>query len=86
MTAHDPAHWLHRSLHGNAWLSGLSGVLFMGVLLASSAAFAEAGHQNVTSLPTWLTLEGVYYLLHFSVVSAIIGSTYAKGESIRGLR
>lgn len=58
----------------------------MGVLLASSAVFAEAGHQNVTSLPTWLTLESVYYLLQFAAVGAVMGLIYKKGEPVYGLR
>jgi hypothetical protein len=60
--------------------------LLMGVLLASSAVFAEAGKQNVTSLSTWLALESVYYLFQFTVVGAVIGSIYARGEPAHGLR
>ncbi|MGQ0694196.1 MAG: DUF1761 domain-containing protein [Nitrospiraceae bacterium] len=60
--------------------------LLMGVLLASSAVFAEAGKQNVTSLSTWLALESLYFLLQFSLVGAVMGTIYAKGESARGLR
>jgi hypothetical protein len=60
--------------------------LLMGVLLASSAVFAEAGKQNVTSLSTWLVLESVYFLFQFSVVGAVIGAIYAKGVSAHGLR
>lgn len=61
------------------------GVL-MGILLASSAVFAEAGKQNVTSLSTWLLLESVYYLLQFAVVGAVIGVIYQRGASTHGLR
>ncbi|MEW6543101.1 MAG: DUF1761 domain-containing protein [Nitrospirota bacterium] len=60
--------------------------LLMGVLLASSAVFAEAGKQNVTSLSTWLALESSYYLFQFTVVGAVIGSIYARGEPAHGLR
>jgi hypothetical protein len=60
--------------------------LFMGVLLASSAVFAEAGKQHVTSLATWLILESVYYVFQFSLIGAVIGVIYAKGEPIHGLR
>lgn len=60
--------------------------LLMGVLLASSAVFAEAGKQNVTSLPTWLTLETGYYLLQFAVVGAVMGAIYAKGVPAHVLR
>ena len=60
--------------------------LLMGVLLASSAVIAEAAKQNVTSLPTWLVLETVYYLLQFSVVGAVMGAIYAKGDPAHALR
>lgn len=60
--------------------------LLMGVLLASSAVFAEAGKQNVTSLSTWLLLESVYFLFQFSVVGAVMGAIYAKGAPVHGLR
>lgn len=60
--------------------------LLMGVLLASSAVFAEAGKQNVTSLATWLLLESVYFLFQFSVVGAVIGAIYAKGDPAHSLR
>ncbi len=66
-----------------------SGALFgvlMGVLLASSAVFAEAGKQYVTSLPTWLALESIYFLLQFTLVGAVIGAIYAKGAAPHGLR
>lgn len=60
--------------------------LLMGVLLASSAVFAEAGKQNVTSLSTWLVLESVYFLFQFTVVGAVMGAIYAKGKPAHGLR
>jgi hypothetical protein len=60
--------------------------LLMGVLLASSAVFAEAGKQNVTSLSTWLVLESVYFLFQFTVVGGVMGMIYAKGEPARGLQ
>lgn len=59
--------------------------LLMGVLLASSAVFAEAGKQNVTSLSTWLLLESGYYLFQFAVVGAIMGLVYSTVPS-RGER
>lgn len=66
--------------------TGASFGLLMGVLLASSAVFAEAGKQNVTSLSTWLVLESVYYLFQFAMVGAVIGVIYAKREPAHGLR
>jgi len=54
--------------------------LLIGILFASIAVIAEAAKHNVTSLPTWLALETVYYLFQFSLVGAVMGIIYAKGE------
>ena len=55
---------------------GLKFGLLMGVFMGSSAVFAEAGKQEVTSLSTWLLLESIYYLLQFAVVGLVIGLVY----------
>lgn len=60
------------------------GVL-MGILLASSAVFAEAGKQNVTSLPIWLLFETAYYLIQFSIVGVVIALIYGRGAQAKGL-
>lgn len=70
----------------HSWKTGAAFGLLMGVLLASSAVFAEAGKQNVTSLSTWLVLESLYFLFQFSVVGAVMGMIYVKGEPAHGLR
>lgn len=71
---------------GHPVKSGLTFGVLMGILLASSAVFAEAGKQNVTSLSTWLALESVYYLFQFAVVGAIMGAIYGRGAHAHGLR
>ena len=60
--------------------------LLMGALFASSAVFAESGKQNVTSLPTWLAVESVCYLIQSTIVGAVMGMIYAKVEPTHGLR
>lgn len=59
---------------------GLEFGILMGILMASSAVFAEAGHQQVTSLPTWLLLESTYYVIQFAIVGIVIGLIYGKAE------
>lgn len=46
--------------------------------MASIAVFAEAGKQQVSSLPTWLIFESAYYLLQFGAVGACIGLIYGR--------
>lgn len=61
---------------GSPMLDGLKFGLLMGLFLASSAVLAEAAKQRVTSLPTWLAVESVYYLIQFSLVGIAIGLIY----------
>ncbi len=48
----------------------------MGIFLASGTVIAEGAKQQVTSLPTWLLLEGGYYLVQFAVTGLIFGWLY----------
>ncbi len=50
--------------------------LLLGVFMGTNAVLAEAGKNQVASLRTWIVLEGVYYLLQFIVVGAVIGMVY----------
>ena len=56
--------------------AGLAFGLLMGVLMGSIGALAEAGKQNVTSLPTFLTLESAFYLIQYSVLGVILGELH----------
>jgi len=49
-----------------------------GVLMASIAVFAEAGKQQVSSLPFWLVFESAYYLLQFGILGVVIAKIYGK--------
>lgn len=53
--------------------NGIKFGLLMGVFIASSAVIAEAAKQNVASLPIWLAVESVYYLLQFGLSGLAIG-------------
>lgn len=63
---------------GNMVLEGLRFGLVMGLFIASSAVLAEAAKQRVTSLPTWLILESVYYAIQFSLCGVAIAFVYSK--------
>ena len=54
--------------------AGLAFGLLMGVLIGSVGVLAEAGKQNVTSLPTFLALESAFYLIQYSVLGGILGA------------
>jgi hypothetical protein len=55
---------------------GLAFGLLMGAFIASSAVIAEAAKQRVSSLGLWLAVEGLYYLIQFSLVGLAIGLIY----------
>lgn len=59
----------------------LDGVLFgllVGAFLATSAVLAEAGKNYVSSLGTWVLLEGSYYLLQFALSGLVIGLAFGR--------
>lgn len=51
---------------------GLRVGLLLGLFMGSNAVLAEAGKQQVSSLGTWLALEGTYYLVQFAIVGVAI--------------
>lgn len=63
---------------GGILKAGLIFGALTGVLMASIAVFAEAGKQQVTSLPFWLLFESGYYLLQFSIAGVVIAKIYGK--------
>lgn len=71
------AYLFPRVRHGGApLLEGIRFGLLTGVFIASSAVLAEAAKQRVTSLPTWLVLESLYYLIQFSLSGILIAYVY----------
>ena len=69
---------------GGPFLSeGLRFGLLMGLFIASSAVFAEAAKQRVTSLPIWLALESAYYLIQFGLSGIAIAFVYAGRDTQR---
>ena len=65
---------------GNPISEGLKFGLLMGLFIASSAVIAEAAKQRVSSLPTWLVVESVYYAIQFTLSGIAIAFTYGKLE------
>jgi hypothetical protein len=57
--------------------AGLAFGLIMGVLMGSIGALAEAGKQNVTSLPTFLVLESAFDLTQYALLGLVLGAVYA---------
>jgi hypothetical protein len=63
---------------GNFALEGLRFGLVMGLFIASSAVLAEAAKQRVTSLPTWLAVESIYYAIQFSLCGIAIAFVQSR--------
>ena len=63
---------------GSPLVEGATFGLLLGVFMGSNAVLAEAGKNQVGSLRTWIALEGVYYLLQFTVVGLVIGLVYGS--------
>lgn len=59
-------------------MDGIKFGIMMGIFIASSAVIAEAAKQRVTSLPTWLAVEGIYYLIQFGISGLAIGLVFGK--------
>lgn len=67
--------------NGSPALEGAKFGVLMGIFLASGTVIAEGANQQVTSLSTWLILEGGYYLLQFALSGLIFGWLYGKPTS-----
>jgi hypothetical protein len=66
---------------GNLLLEGLRFGLIMGLFIASSAVLAEAAKQRVTSLPTWLVVETIYYAIQFALCGIAIAFVHSKFQN-----
>jgi hypothetical protein len=61
---------------GRPLVEGATFGLLLGVFMGSNAVLAEAGKNAVGPLRTWITVEGVYYLVQFLLVGLVIGLIY----------
>lgn len=63
---------------------GLTFGLAGGIFLGSYAVLADGAKLQVSSLSTWLALEGIYYLIQFPVVGLAFGLIYGKSPGWAG--
>ena len=52
--------------------------LLMGIFLASVAVLAEGAKQNVTSLSTFVVMEGLFFLIYFVLYGLVVGLIHGK--------
>ena len=68
---------------GNPLAAGVLLGLLLGVFMGSNAVLGEAGKNEVSSLPTWIVLESVFYLLHGALAGLAVGFLSSRGQSPR---
>jgi hypothetical protein len=64
---------------GSPLMEGACFGLLLGIFMGSNAVLAEAGKNQVGSLRTWISLEGMYYLLQFTVIGMAVAWVYGPG-------
>ena len=52
--------------------------LLLGAFMGSNAVLAEAGKNEVTSIPTWIALESAFYLLHGALAGLAVGYLHGR--------
>ena len=57
---------------------GLKFGLLIGIFMGSYGVLAEAGKYDVGSVPQYILLEGLFFIIQYSVVGIIIGLIYGK--------
>jgi len=58
----------------------LFGLVVYGIIMGGVGVFAEGAKHYVTSLSTWLLVEGAFYLITGAVIGVILGMIYGKGK------
>ncbi|MBI4502858.1 MAG: DUF1761 domain-containing protein [Gemmatimonadetes bacterium] len=64
------------AVDGRPARDGLLFGLATGLLIGSYAVLADGAKLQVSSLSTWLVLEGAYYLFQFPIVGLVFGLIY----------
>ena len=59
----------------------LFGLVVYGIIMGGVGVLAEGAKHYVTSLSTWLLVEGVFYLVTGAILGTIIGMIYGKSSS-----
>lgn len=63
---------------GSPAKEGVKFGLILGILLGSYGVLAEAGKYDVGPVPTFLFLEGAFFLIQYAIVGTVIGLIYGK--------
>ena len=56
------------------------GCVVYGIIMGGVGVLAEGAKHYVTSLSTWLLVEGAFYLITGGIIGAILGLIYGKGD------
>ena len=59
----------------------LFGLVVYGVIMGGVGVLAEGAKHYVTSLSTWLLVEGAFYLVTGAILGTIIGMIYGKSQN-----
>ncbi len=57
------------------------GLVVYGIIMGGVGVLAEGAKHYVTSLSTWLLVEGAFYLITGAILGAIVGLIYGKSPS-----
>ena len=57
------------------------GLVVYGIIMGGVGVLAEGAKHYVTSLSTWLLVEGAFYLVTGAVVGSLVGLIYGKSSS-----
>lgn len=60
---------------------GLKFGLIMGLFMGSYGVLAQAGKYDVGSVPTFILLESLFFIIQFALVGTIIGLIYGKAKT-----
>lgn len=57
------------------------GLVVYGIIMGGVGVLAEGAKHYVTSLSTWLLVEGAFYLITGAILGTIVGLIYGKSSS-----
>jgi len=74
--------WLYPRvrLEGKPVVRGLVFGLMMGLFMGSNAVLAEAGKNEVGSIPTWIVVEGLFYIIWPAVIGILVAQINRQTE------
>jgi hypothetical protein len=61
----------------------LFGLVVYGIIMGGVGVLAEGAKHYVTSLSTWLLVEGAFYLVTGAILGTIVGLIYGKKKELR---